>query len=588
MYNFGIVGNCQINALVSKMGSVEWLCMPRPDSPPCFGSLLDEDDGCFSVDVFKCTSSTQHYRKQSTILETTLKNDTHQEVRITDFCPRFEQHGRMYRPASLIRIVESVGEPLKVRICCRPVDGWSKRTPTMRRGNSHLRFSLRDGELRIVTNMSLTHLVDESYFTLHEPLFFAVLWDQDFEADLKETALDFLQKTEHYWRAWVKHGVVPTLFQDEVIRSALTLKLHCYEDTGAILAATSTSLPEISGGERNWDNRLCWLRDACFVLSAFRNLGHYEEMEGFLKFLLNVADFEKPLAPVYTLDHKISLPENIIGRWRGHKGAWPVREMNAAASQLQCDVYGELLLALSPIYWDERFEHLRTRQLAASMEWLVARCMDSIGLPDAGQWEIRGMIQERAFANLSSWAGLNRVRKLLEAQKFQTPKLTLDVISRYEKKAYERVLASGKEGIIYNGPDDPTLDSSLLLAAVLRFPNLESVFKTVQAIAERVRFSEKHPSFLYRYLRCDDYGHPKSAFVICSFWLAEALFCLGRQDDGLKVMQEGLRSANEVGLLAEHFDPKSHTQMGNFPQAYSHVGLINAAFKISPSWSEII
>ena len=355
MYPFGLIGNCQIAALVGKDGSIDWLCMPRPDSAPVFGKLLDPNGGHFSIRGMGKTSSQQAYLPNTVILVTTITNEDGSVFKITDFCPRFYQHGRMYRPVALFRIVEPVRGSPSICVSCRPVNGWDKEGVRGIRGNSHLRYEVRGEDLRLITSMPLTYLCDEIPFALKEPIYFGLTWGSGVEEDLVQLALRFLKQTVDYWNTWVQHCSIPTLYQKETIRSALTLKLHCYEDTGAILAALTTSLPEENEAGRNWDYRYCWLRDAYFVLSAFHNLGHFEEREGFLKFILNIAEkhehSREKLRPVYRLDQSLPVPEMEHLNWEGYRGSKPVRSGNQAAEHVQNDVYGEMVLALSPVFF---------------------------------------------------------------------------------------------------------------------------------------------------------------------------------------------------------------------------------------------
>ena len=299
----------------------------------------------------------------------------------------------MFRPISLFRIVEPLSGTPSIQVECTPVDGWKKEPIKAVRGNSHLRFDFSEGGLRLATNMPLTYLCESTPFQLKEKLYFALTWSFGIEEDLVQLVERFLVQTRDYWRTWVKHCSIPSLFQRETIRSALILKLHCYEDTGAILAAMTTSLPEELGGNRNWDYRYCWLRDAYFALSAFHNLGHFEEMEGFLKFLLDIAHEQESsrerLSTVYTLSRGLPLPETIHSNWVGYKEAKPVRSYNQAAEHIQNDVYGEMILTLAPIFFDQRFSHLRVRGHEELLEHLALLASKAISKPDAGLWEFR-------------------------------------------------------------------------------------------------------------------------------------------------------------------------------------------------------
>lgn len=591
MYDFGLIGNCQISALVSGEGSIDWLCLPRPDSPPVFGALLDEGGGNFSIRPAGKFVARQSYLPNTAVLVTRFACDDGSSFRVTDFCPRFLQHGRMYKPISVFRIVEPEhGSPL-IRVRCRPVHGWDKTPAKAVRGNSHFRYDLGEDHLRLTTDMPLTYLADEGAFPLKQPLQFALTWGVPVEEELAGVSRRFLELTADYWKTWVKHCQIPVLYQAETIRSALTLKLHCYEDTGAILAATTTSLPEEVGFERNWDYRFCWLRDSYYVLSAFHKLGHFEEMEGFLKFLIGIAEkhehSRERLAPLYRLDQLLPEPEMAHLNWAGYLGSKPVRSNNQAAEHIQNDVYGELILALAPIWFDERFQHLRTPAHEQLLAHLAKLCAANISKPDAGLWEIRDGWKEHSFSNLMCWAGLERARRIQQSGHLEKPGFNLEeALGRAEVA----VRAAFREGSLRNGPADDTFDAALLQLATLRFPDPAAAAATVERIYHDLRLGELPPQkhYLYRYKRRDDFGNPQSAFLVCSFWLVQGLAAVGRLQEARKVMESAMASANTLGLFAEHFLPADRVQTGNFPQAYSHVGQIHGAFAISPRWEEIL
>jgi GH15 family glucan-1,4-alpha-glucosidase len=592
MYPYGLIGNCQISALISNQGSIDWLCLPRPDSDPVFGSILDPDGGHFSISSITQTSdsSRQYYLENTNVLVTETTTRGGDSFRITDFSPRFEQFGRIYRPMSIFRIVEPLSGSPSIKVSCKPVGGWNKAPLKPVRGNSHLRFDIRDDSLRLTTNMPLTYLCEDIPFQLKEKLYFGLTWSTGIEDDLVQVSERFFQQTIMYWRTWVKHCSIPSLFQKETIRSALALKLHCYEDTGAILAALTTSLPEEPGHTRNWDYRYCWLRDAHFVLSAFHNLGHFEEMEGFLKFFLGIAQkhetSKERLAPVYSLSQGLPVPELEQSNWLGYQNSTPVRINNQAAEHIQNDVYGEMVLTLAPIYFDERFFHLRDKDHEDLLIHLAKLCERSISKPDAGLWEVRNGWQEHSFTNLMCWAGLERVCRINKNNYLKN--IAFDVAAARDR-ALRAVEAATQAGSLRNGPNDLSFDAALSLSAILRLPNSELCLRTVQDIQTNLALGVgNNQAFFYRYIRKDDFGKPGSAFVICSFWIAQALAQLGQKDLARTIFESALGAANHVGLLSEHYLPSSRAQLGNFPQAYSHVGLINAAFALSPSWSDVL
>ncbi len=588
MYNFGVIGNCQINALVKTDTSLQWLCLPRPDSPPVFGKLLDEDGGHFTFAVSSLKTSQQHYLPNTNILVTDVTLGDNSKFRVTDFCPRFEQYNRMFRPNAIVRIIEPLaGTPL-IKVDYSPVNGWSKQPLPVSRGNSHFRSEFENDSLRLSTNAPMIKVVEKQEFYLKEKTYFYLSWGLPLHDDLAELCEKFLNRTIHYWQKWVKHCNVPSQFQKEVIRSALALKLHCFEETGAILASLTNSLPEELGHTRNWDYRFCWLRDTYFSLSAFHNLGHFEETEAFIQFLLNLAenDLSKTgtLHPVYKLDHKLPLPELTLSNWTGFANSSPVRVGNQAAEHIQNDVYGEMILSLTPIYLDERFVQLRNPEVFQILDYLGKACIETVGKPDAGLWEIRENWIPHTFTHLMSWAGLERLQAI---EKTVQQDFSFSIESSLKNLIK---LLIPKSGFLTNGFKDQTLDASLLLAPILRFPKTEINIATVAAVRKELQYREDNPlgAFLYRYKRQDDFGAPGSAFLICSFWLSQALARLGQINEARAILNETLHAMNHVGLFAEHFAPSTRTQLGNFPQAYSHVGLINAAFEVSPPWTSIL
>ncbi len=314
-------------------------------------------------------------------------------------------------------------------------------------------------------------------------------------------------------------------------------------------------------------------------------------MEAFLKFLLNIAHTHEHsrdrLRPVYTLSQGLPLPEAEHENWAGYQGSAPVRSHNQAADQVQNDAYGEMILTFSPIFFDERYFDLRTHDLDGLLAHLAQLCVRSIGQPDAGLWEIRNGWQEHAFTNLISWAGLERLERIKQAGYLRS--ISLDLTGG-RIKAGEALLRAVRDGAVRNGPADPSYDAALAQLPILGYPNRELCESTVLHITSELalRRGGEDTGFFYRYVREDDFGKPDGAFVICSFWIAQALARLGRVPEARAILGRVLTAANHVGLFSEHFIPATNTQCGNFPQAYSHVGLINAAFAVSPPWSDVL
>ena len=583
--DLGLIGNCQFSALVERNGSIVWCCLPRFDSEPVFGALLDEAGGEFSICPSSGAPGQQAYIENSNILETTF-DAPDGRFKIIDFAPRFLQYGRMFRPTQLVRIIEPISGTPTIRVRCEPRLGWSKAVPQTLQGSNHVRFEGYPSHLRLTTDIPLSYLSGQP-FALTQRRHLVLAWGPPVEEDLPALCERFLSETLRYWQGWVKHCNIPTLYQKEVIRSALVLKLHCYEDTGAIVAAMTTSIPEAPGSGRTWDYRYCWLRDAYYVLDALRLLGHFEEREHFIQYLLNITASAPglDLRPLYRVDGGSDLEERVLSDWAGFNGDGPVRVGNAAATHAQHDVFGELVLALAPIFLDERFSQECTPATLDLVERLARKAIGVAGTPDAGIWEFRNAWQAQTFSSLMCWAAAERVARIAgrhdpgDVAEFEAAaeRIHAEILAR----AWNRDLGSFAEA--YDGKD---LDASLLQMAPLRF--LPARDPKLVGTVDTVRRGLAHDGWLLRYRNDDGLGKPTTAFVMCTFWLVEALAATGRMEDAREIMGRLHDVLSPLGLIAEDYDVGKRRLWGNFPQAYSHVGLIRAAFAASPSWKELL
>ena len=362
-----IIGNCSYSALL-KEGSVEWLCWPRPDSSFVVGPLLDrEKGGAFTVEGVDATEIEQSYFENTNVLRTVFRGDTG-VFELIDFAPRFHLYDRFFKPSMLVRILRPIsGEP-RARVRCRPTYEYGLDDIGLWRASNHIEYTGFPTPVRLTTNLPLTYVEDERPFLLEHDRHLVLTWGEPLEAGLEETAERFLERTLDYWRRWVKGTRVPRDYQNEVVRSALVLKLHQYEDTGALLAATTTSLPEHPGSGRTWDYRFCWLRDAYFTLNALERLGHSEEMERFLEYLRNLCEErDGVLQPAYRINGDSEATERELTHLSGHNGDGPVRIGNQAFEHVQNDVYGEMVLAVSRLFLDARFVGEVPRHTAVEM-----------------------------------------------------------------------------------------------------------------------------------------------------------------------------------------------------------------------------
>jgi GH15 family glucan-1,4-alpha-glucosidase len=584
--DLGLIGNCQFSALVHNSGDIVWCCLPRFDSEPLFSTLLDsQEGGSFRVGPAGGEVGAQRYQPNTNILETTFRTSTG-AFRVIDFAPRFLQYGRTFRPKQLIRIVEPIEGTPRISVLCQPRLGWSKEQPPVVQGSHHLRFERFSDPLRLTTELPLSYLNGQP-FTLTRRHHMVLSWDAPVEEPLAPLCERFLNETSRYWQRWVMQCTIPPFFQQEVIRSALTLKLHCFEDTGAIIAAMTTSIPESPGSGRTWDYRYCWLRDSYYVLNAFGLLGQFEEREQFVQYLLNVAGGAQGLnlAPLYRVDGSQDLGEKVLENWRGYNGEQPVRIGNGAALHSQNDIYGEMVLALTPIFMDERMSAERSPAALQLIEGLARKAISLVGVPDAGIWEYRTEWKPQTFSSLMCWAGADRMAYIADRH---APAIAAEfhaAAERIRAEVIDQSWNAGKNSFVghYGGED---FDASLLQMARLRFlpPKDPRLSSTIDGIHKDLG----REGWLQRYSLNDGFGKPSVAFVICTFWLIEALSAAGREEEARAVFDQIHCALSPLGLLAEDYDPTEPRMWGNFPQTYSHVGLIHAAFAASPQWSEVL
>jgi GH15 family glucan-1,4-alpha-glucosidase len=584
--DLGVIGNCQFSALIHNSGEIVWSCLPQFDSEPVFSTLLDcESGGRFRIGPAGGETGVQRYLPNTNILETTFRTSTG-SFRVIDFAPRFFQFGRTFRPTQLFRIVEPIEGTPRISVLCEPKLGWSRNRPTVLQGSHHLRFEGFPSQLRLTTDIPLSYLSGQP-FSLTGRQHLILAWGAPVEEPLAPLCEHFLNETTRYWQRWVKQCDIPPLFQQEVIRSALTLKLHVFEDTGAIIAAMTTSIPECTGSGRTWDYRYCWLRDSYYVLNAFGLLGQFEEREQFVRYLLNVAGGAQGLnlAPLYRVDGSQNLEEAILDEWSGYNGEKPVRIGNAAALHTQNDIFGEMVLALTPIFLDERMNAERSAAALRLIEGLSEKAVSVAGVPDAGIWEYRTEWKPQTFSSLMCWAAADRMAMIAKQHKPSREAEFRAAADRIQSEVVTQSWNSKKASFVghYGGED---LDASLLQMVRLRFlpPGDSRLRGTVDAInRDLIR-----GGWLQRYSLNDGFGTPSVAFVICTFWLIEALAAAGRREEATAVFDRIHAALSPLGLLSEDYDPTEKRMWGNFPQTYSHVGLIHAAFAASPSWSEIL
>jgi len=581
--DLALIGNCAYQALIDDEASVRWLCWPRFDTSFVFGSLLDEDKG----GAMTCTPVEPGYQRHqeyvglTNILRTTFERDG-DAFEVIDFAPRFQLFERYFKPTMLVRIVRPLRGTPRIRVTCRPTYDYGRQTLTRHLASNHIQWHLPEG-LRLTTRIPLSYIDEERPFLLDREQCMVLTWGEPLEAPLAETCRSYLERTRRYWEIWGKHINIPGTYEREVIRSALVLKLHQFEETGAITAAATTSLPEYPGSGRNWDYRYCWLRDAYFTLHAMRRLNHYEEAEAFVGYLANIAEnASENLQPVYGVTGEAVLTEETLDHLAGYQGSGPVRIGNAAYGQVQHDVYGEMLAVLAPMFLDIRYESKRSPHHLELVRGLVSRIAATLETPDAGLWEIRDEPKVHTFSLLMHWVGARSAALIGERVGDEALANQGRSLAERARRLIDEQCWNAEGGYFADSTSTQHADAALMMMVNLGFldPTAERTRSHVRKLAERLNAG---PGLLHRYVHHDGIGQTHAAFAVCGFWHAEALARIGDCDEGHEVLRALIGHRNHVGLLSEDIDPTTGGQLGNFPQTYSHVGLIHAAFALDPT-----
>ena len=591
--DLGLIGNCQVGVLVDPRGRFVWGCFPRVDSDPAFCSLLggeaEAESGFFDVELLDFERSEQAYLGNTAILATTLYDSAGGSVQIEDFAPRYEQFGRSFRPIMVIRCIRPLSGSPTVRIRLRPAVDYGDKRLEVTYGSNHIRFVGAEFTQRLTTNASLTAILEERAIVLEEPLSLILGADETIPEHPNKISQEMLEETRRYWHRWVRGLSLPFEWQNEVIRAAITLKLCTYEDTGAVLAALTTSIPEAASSGRNWDYRFCWLRDSFYVVKALNRLGVTNTMESFLGYLNNiVGELGSPeqLQPVYGISGQSTLEERTVDTLPGYRGMGPVRVGNQAYRQIQNDVYGAIVLSATQQFFDQRLARTGGRQEFERLEALGARAVELFDQPDAGLWEYRGRKEVHTYSSVMCWAACDRLGRIarhlgLDDRAGHWSGIATDLHEKISAAAWN----PDRESFMGTFGGD-AMDASLLTLADLGFvrPQDPRFMGTLQAVENDLR----RGSYLFRYMNPDDFGMPETAFNICTFWYIDALAAVGRHREARELFCNMLDRRNDLGLLSEDLDPATGELWGNFPQTYSMVGIINGATRLSRSWEEAL
>ena len=575
----GAIGNGRLVALVAPTSAIEWLCLPRFDSPSVFAALLDPQRG----GTFQFLSHGAELRGKARYLPNTnvlatefVAGDARWEV--IDFAPRIPQGGgRFDVPLEVIRMVVPLAGTPRVTVDFSPRPNYGREPGRLLATQHGVEVLDAGAPMHLYSNVPGDHICSKTEIAVRQPLYFVLTYGPRPAAPTAADVRYQLEETIRGWRMWSKTCALPSFAADHVLRSALCLKLHAYVDTGAIIAAATTSIPEALGTPRTWDYRYCWLRDAAFVVEALRRLSHLHEGEQFIGFLRDIAE-SGPLQPLYGIGGERALPEQVLEHLSGFAGTGPVRIGNAAAEQQQNDLNGELILCLQTLMSDPRIVLDQPRTFFPLVQRLVEQAVALAPLADTGIWEFRTLPRHYTFSRAMCWAAIDRGAQI--AARFGHPELAArwSAVAAEEREVVLRRGFSTRLGCFTQALDGEHGDASNLLLPTIGLVDARDprFLATLDHYGQHMTRGD----LMQRYTNPDDFGATTSAFTICSFWWAEALALAGRLEEAVDVFHRVVAHANPLGLFSEDIEPETGQLLGNFPQAYTHVGLIHAAMTI--------
>lgn len=582
--NYGIIGNCKSSALINEDSSIDWCCLPQFDSPSVFGKILDDKiGGQFKIVTDASYSISQEYCKNTCILITKFQSQAH-AFHLLDFMPRYQKEStNYYAPPEITRFLRHVKGRPSFKVIYDPKLEYALGI-TRNYVKDDFIVSIVDDEdydtLYLYTDLDKNNLLSGSEMILEKDQFMTVSYNEKIEIPTIDTIYYELEVTKTYWLHWCHKTPTFKNYNAEVLRSAMTLKLLTFEKSGAVLAAATTSLPETIGETRNWDYRFCWIRDASMVIKVIAKLGHVKIVENFIRYIIDlIPDKNEKLQIMYGINGEKTLTEKTLSHLEGYKGSKPVRIGNAAFFQKQNDIYGILMDVIH--YQIKKFSKNKERHeelwsIVKAIVWVV---QNNWKLADKGIWEFRNKDQHFTFSKLLCWVAVDRAIKISyliqegkSAKKWEN--LREEIHSDIMQNAWNEQRQSFMQS--YNSTH---LDASVLLMEYYGFIKAKDpkYVKTVKAIEKELM----HEGLLFRYKNKDDFGTPSSSFTVCTFWFINSLYKIGEREKSKILFDKLLSYSNHLGLFSEDIDFKTKRLLGNFPQAYSHLALIDNAMNFN-------
>ena len=579
--NYGIIGNCKSSALINEDSSIDWSCLPQFDSPSVFGKILDEQKGGnFKIECDDSYQITQKYLNKTAILLTRFDNGT-DAFQLLDFMPRYQKdNGVYYAPPEITRLVKWIEGNPTFKVLYDPQLEYAQGE-TKNYIKDDFIISVVDDKrydtLTLYTDMDKASVLGRAEIKLDKDYFFKISYNEKIKPFTVDDIKFEFEKTKVYWLNWCfKTPTFDNVYNEQILRSAITLKLLTFEKTGAVLAAATTSLPETIGEVRNWDYRFCWIRDASMVIKVIAKLGHLKIVKKFIEFIIDlIPDKDEKLQIMYGINGEKMLTENTLDHLSGYQGSKPVRIGNAAFIQKQNDIYGILMDAIHfqiEKYMDETDKHEELWSIVKSIVWVVEHNWKEA---DKGIWEFRKEDRHFTFSKLLCWVAVDRAIKISNI--IQSGKSSKKWGS-LRTEIYEDILENAWNEEVQSFTQSygtKHLDASVLLMEPYGFIEAKDpkYVKTVKAIEKEL----SHEGLLFRYKNDDDFGTPSSSFTVCTFWFINSLYKIGEEEKSKAMFDQLLTYSNHLGLFSEDIDFKSKRLLGNFPQAYSHLALIDTA-----------
>lgn len=580
---FVVIGNCKSAALIDAVGTINWLCLPDFDSPSAFCSILDKKrGGFFKIRVDHTFQITQRYIPNTNIAETTFSGNNG-VFQILDFMPRYKEERRTYHcPPEVIRYVRVISGAPRLKVDYNPSLGYGQYETKTFIENKSIKSTVTNGSyesIYLYTNANPEDIVEGNEIVLKNDIYFSISYHQKLlPLNMERIQLEF-ERTKVYWLDWIQRTLDFNHYVKEVRRSALVLKLLAFQESGAILAAVTTSLPETVGEERNWDYRFCWIRDSSMILRVLTKIGHFNVARNFFDYIMRVIPYKNDKIQImYSIRGSKKLPERTLDWLEGYKGSKPVRTGNAASTQKQNDIYGVLIDAIHRYIETFKSDVTTIERLWTITRSLVRTVEASWQEPDMGIWEFRGSTSHFVFSKVMCWVAIDRGIKIATE---------LQCIDGYRE--WITLKDEIKTDILENGWNEEVgaftqsygsscLDAANLLMADYGFIGAHDpkYIATVQKTWKELCRDD----LMYRYKNEDDFGLPKSSFTVCSFWMVKALWNIGKRTESRRMFDKLLNYRNHLGLMSEDLDFKTKEMLGNFPQGYSHLALIDCALSL--------